>query len=184
MRLCSCMRMEELCMGNREKFESWLGVTDWLNLLTLARGRDHQPQENERMHFWEGPIGALFMVRQLWLMCRNQGRKWLEAGHFRAHTVRDGHGKPDHNSRVLGHRTVTIRAVWQAGLKFWLVIKTSFIISSSGTASNHVCHYPTLSSATERRHLAYSRHNHYAESGPHRPQCLDQAASEDRKSVV
>ena len=51
-------------MGNREKFESWLGVTDWLNLLTLARGRDHQPQENERMHFWAGPIGALFMVRQ------------------------------------------------------------------------------------------------------------------------
>lgn len=160
-------------MGNREKFESWLGVTDWLNLLTLAPGRDHQPQENERMHFWAGPIGALFMVRQLWLMRRNQGRKWLGAGHFRAETVRDGHGKPDHDWHVLGHRTMTFRAVWQAGLKFWLVITASFIISSSGTTTNHVCHYPTLSPATERCHLAHSRRRPSAESGPHRPQCLD-----------
>lgn len=123
MRLCSCKGGGVVCMGNREKFESWLGVTDWLNLLTLARGRDHQPQENERTHFWAGPIGALFMVRQLWLIRRHQGQKWLGAGHFRTDTVSDGYGKPDHDSRVLGHRTMTFRAVWQAGLKFWLVIK-------------------------------------------------------------
>ena len=161
-------------MGNREKFESWLGVTDWLNLLTLARGRDHQPQENERMHFWAGPIGALFMVRQLWLKRGNQGRKWLGAGHFRADTVSDGHGKPDHDSRVVARRTMAFRAVWQAGLKFWLVIRTSFIISSSGTTTNHVCYYLTLSPAAERCHLTRSRHRHSAWSGPpHRPQCLN-----------
>ena len=113
------------------------------------------------------------MVRQLWLMRRNQGRKWLGAGHFRADTVSDAHSKPDHDSRVPGHRTMTFRAVWQAGLKFWLVIRTSFIISSSGTTTNHVCHYPTLSPATERCHLAHSCHRHSAESDPLGPQCLD-----------
>lgn len=141
--------------------------------MTLARGRDHQPQENERMHFWAGPIGALFMVRQLWLMGRSQGWKWLGAGHFRADTVSNGHRKPGHDSRVLGPRTMAFGAVWQPGLKFWLMLRTSLIISSSGTTANHVCHYPTLPSATERCSLAYSRHSHSFESGPHRPQCLD-----------